>query len=230
MRERIILFSGTAAGAVGLDFESKRAERIKYLEYRAAASTNGQRPAIIAELEHVRDEVHVIAFDVDATNTYQLNAPLVDLVPTWQVGQFVPTPMPGPDMLDQIKKGLHRGRFEYLNGEAVRVLETVGNASGGARTNGWVATELNKARIEQEIRRRFEEILRRRRVLSRRLDENIGVILVVGSFGGYGSGSDHLITRWVMEAARQLQVSIEFQRILLVPAPTRQKTPTTRSV
>ncbi len=225
MREQIIVLLGTAAGAVGLEFERKIAERIKDLERRAAACSNASRASMIAELEHARDELHVIAFDVDQTNTYPLNAPLSNLVPSWQVGQFVPTPMPGPDMVDQIKKGLHRGRFEYLNGEAVLALGTIGNASGGARTNGWLAAELNRGRIEPEVRRRFEQVLQRRRVLARPRDETIGFILVDGTFGGFGSGSDGLIARLVVEVARQMQVAVDFQRILLVPGTNAPKDP-----
>lgn len=225
MRDTILIFHGTAGGGVGLNFEQKREAEIQSLQRRAASLHNGDAAALARLVEDARDAVHVIAFDVDATNVYPLNPPLTTSVTTWPVGRFVPCPMPGPDMVEHIKGGRHRGRFEYLNTEAVLALETNGNASGGARTNGWLAAETNIGTIDHQIRSKFEAILRRRLVQSRSLDEHVRVGLIGGSFGGFASGSQDAFRRRILEIARQMQVIVDFFCILLVPGTNASKDP-----
>lgn len=225
MRDTVLIFAGTAAGAVGLEFERKRIEEVERLTLRFPTSVNGQHAALARRLEDVRGGIQVLAIDVDTTNVYQLNTPLNDTVPTWRTGTFLPCQLPGPDMVRRIREGQHRGRFEYLNSEAVIALEGHGEASGGVRTNGWLAVETNRARIHQEIRRRFEAIITRRRVLASPSSGKVRVILVDGTFGGFGSGSNDWLRRFIPEIACEMRIDIDLSSIVLVPGTNVPKDP-----
>jgi hypothetical protein len=225
VRDSILIFAGTAAGGVGLEFGRKRADEVARVSSRLATSLNGQHAELARRLSDIRDGIHVLAVDVDTTNIYSLNTPLNDALPSWPIGEFVPCPLPGPDMVQSIREGQHPGRFEYLNGEAIAALHGHGDASGGVRMNGWLAAEANLGRIDQEIRRHLKGIITRRRILSRPLSAKIRIILVSGTFGGFGSGSSAVLRRLIADIARDMQLDVEMSCILLVPGTHTPKDP-----
>ena len=217
-RDTILIFAGTTAAAVGLEFERKHAEEIQRLTNRLKTSADAQLGMIKHRLEEVRDGFQVLALDVDATGTHQLNTPLDDLRPTWPIGTFVVCQLPGPDLMDRVRDGLQHGRFEFMNGEAVAALSGQSDASGGVRPNGWLCVEANRARIAQEIRRRFHTIITRRQTFARPYESKVRVILTAGSFGGFGSGAFFWLRNLIWDVTKERQLDIELTSFLLYPA------------
>ena len=91
--------------------------------------------------------------------------------------------------------------------------------------NGWLAAEHSRGNIRKETERVFDEIIQRRRLKARRVDESVEVIFLVGAFGGFGTGAKSVIEEetFAAAAARQLQVSAS--RILGIPATIPAKDP-----
>jgi hypothetical protein len=89
MRDTILVFHGTAGGAMGPDFEQKREAEIQSRRRRGATAHSSHAVALARQVEDASDTVHVIAFDADVTNVHPLNPRLTNSVPTWPVTRIV---------------------------------------------------------------------------------------------------------------------------------------------
>lgn len=213
--DSLIVYIGTTSCAVGLDLERKRALEIAWLT-RQSHSTN----AFIERLHSLRDSLSLLAADIDATGVYQLSAPLDDVVASWPIGTFVECPLPGQDLIDNIKDGRHKGRFEHINPETVR--QTMQNAAGGTRVNGWLATETNRDSLEGAIRQRLQFIINQRREQAN-TNNQIRCILVRTSLGGFSSGAGDPIHQMILQIANEMGLTISFMSFLLVPGTNAAK-------
>jgi hypothetical protein len=217
VRDIILIFAGTTAAGVGLEFERKRAQEIRRLTDRLKVSGFADVSELMRRLEDLRDGIQVLPLDVDITGTYQLNAPLDNLCPNWPIGVFVTCALPGPDLVDRVREGREPGRFEFMNAEAVAALSGQPDASGGVRPNGWLCVEANRARITEEIRRRFATIITRRRTVAGPQESRVRVVLTAGSFGGFGSGAFFWLRNLIGDVAKEWQLDIEMTSLLLYP-------------
>jgi hypothetical protein len=224
MRDTIIIELGTSAGASGLHFFRLLAAVKKRVRRLLRNAKEDEKPVWRQRLEDLDRCIIIRAADIDTTNTYRIPEPLDSDVAGWPIGTFIPCPAPGPDTVENIKRGRYDD-FPFLNPESFRALDAAENASGGARPNGILATHANHERLEREIREAFRGILQRRQELADPRAESVRVVLPAGLFGGFGSGAHDYLRRMVLAIALELGLRIDFLPILFLPGTNPSKDP-----
>ncbi len=210
MKHTIVITTGTTPCAIGLDLLRQRQAWIDQLKQLSLDSNLQQQLALL------ESGIQVIGIDIDGTHVYPNHTPLNNVITEWRTGDFILCSAPRPDLIHSIEAGRHPGRFENFNRAGIRALQSGTHAAGGARSNGYIAFEINKDTIDRTIRNCFKRTLTNR-TDANAPEEQLRVILVASSLGGFGSGSFESLKQLVRSSAQALQINLQFSCVLLIP-------------
>jgi hypothetical protein len=209
MSYTILIAIGTTPCAIGIEFlKLQQAERL-------SVQLSTDHSAIERHQSHERTQV--ILIDVDATQVYPNHASLHPLSLEWQTENFLHCQTPGADLIQGIKSGRYRGRFENFNSQAIQALEASAHAAGGTPPNGYIAFEINRNAIERKIRNCFKTTLLQRPTISSSKEERVRVMIVASVLGGFASGSLESLKELIGTIAQDTQVNVQVACTLMIP-------------
>ena len=226
----LIICAGTAACAGGVVVERRRRAEVERVTRRLAATRDdrGDQDQVgVADrrrLEHLRDNVRVIGFDVDASGGYSVHPALSGEPDHWAPGAFHHMGLPGPNLRAQQISGRLEG-YSPLNPHALDGIDGLENAAGGVRNLGWLASFTGQKDIVDAIRGALNLFSRRTRDLYRE-GETVRIRIIAGSFGGFGSGALELLERTTLACAGDMFADAnawDLRTALLVPGRHRGK-------
>lgn len=212
MQSTYVITVGTVPGGVGMDAHQRiRCELDRCLRQNSISSK--QRVALLKQ-------IRLLAIDIDATHTYTCHRPLNNTIHAWQPDQFLYCKRPHEDLLTSIERGRRAGHaelecYENINPESIRVLRGSLHGAGGNRTSGYAAMLFNREAIEGQLQRGFQSARLDQSV--DRSDEPMQVILVASTFGGFASGTLHLLEEIVLQTAESMNLEIDLTCILIIP-------------
>ncbi|MBD1846235.1 hypothetical protein H6F89_23005 [Cyanobacteria bacterium FACHB-63] len=212
MRSTLVLTVGTTPGSVCIDIYRRIQRELDRLQQQNSVLLK-QRGAFLKK-------IRLLAIDIDATHTYPCHVPLHNTVRSLQPDQLLHCKLPNEDLLKTIELGRRSGHtelehYENLNPHSTRALRGAANAAGGNRPNGYAAVKVNQEAIKERLQRGFQAARLEQSV--DRGDEPMRVILVASTFGGFASGSLHLLEQLVLEIAASMNLEIDLTCILMIP-------------
>lgn len=162
-------------------------------------------------------------FDTDGTHLYH-NYQARNQEAKWDADEFARWTFPGGNLLDEIRRGQHPGRYDIANAKTFKDLQSNMHGAGGSPPNGLLAAVHNQEEVERIVRADLETLTQNRRLFNP-TQQDLRIFVVGTGFGGTGSGTFVWLHQLIQSVVQDMGRLVKIYGIFLVPGMNQPKDP-----